>query len=87
MIGLARALGLTVVAEGVEKAEQLAQLRALEAELGQGYFFSKPLAADAIGELLAARSHLASVRGGSPRRAQRGAIVATGAALRPAVGG
>ena len=87
VIGLARALGLTVVAEGVEKAEQLAQLRALEAELGQGYYFSKPLAADAIGELLATRPHLASVQGGLPRRAQRGAIVATGVALRPAVGG
>jgi diguanylate cyclase (GGDEF)-like protein/PAS domain S-box-containing protein len=40
---LAHTLGMDVVAEGVETAEQFAQVRALGCEFGQGYFFSKPL--------------------------------------------
>jgi EAL domain-containing protein (putative c-di-GMP-specific phosphodiesterase class I) len=36
---------MDIVAEGVETAEQLAQLRSLQCEFGQGYFFSKPLTA------------------------------------------
>lgn len=43
IISLAHNLGMQVIAEGVETAEQLAQLRALECEYGQGYFFSKPV--------------------------------------------
>ncbi len=34
---------MVVVAEGIETAEQLAQLKSLECEYGQGYFFSPPL--------------------------------------------
>jgi diguanylate cyclase (GGDEF)-like protein/PAS domain S-box-containing protein len=47
IITLARNLGIEVVAEGVETAEQVALLQALDCELGQGYYFSKPLSADA----------------------------------------
>jgi len=43
VIGLGRALGLTVVAEGVETAGEATQLRALGCELGQGYYFARPL--------------------------------------------
>jgi diguanylate cyclase (GGDEF)-like protein/PAS domain S-box-containing protein len=86
VIGLARALGLTVVAEGVEKVEQLARLRALEAELGQGYLFSKPLTADAVGELLADRPKLASVRGVTPPRPRRGMAIPTATVMPLAVG-
>ncbi|MDB4951727.1 MAG: domain S-box/diguanylate cyclase protein [Gemmatimonadetes bacterium] len=49
---LARELGLAVVAEGVETAEQLAELRALRCEYGQGYYFSVPVDADAMRALL-----------------------------------
>ena len=42
-ITLAHALGLSVVAEGVETAEQLAYLRSLGCDLLQGYLFAKPL--------------------------------------------
>jgi diguanylate cyclase (GGDEF)-like protein/PAS domain S-box-containing protein len=41
--GLAKNLGMDVVAEGVETRDQLEILRALGCKYGQGYFFSKPL--------------------------------------------
>ena len=44
--------GIPVVAEGIETADQLVQLQTLECELGQGYFFSKPVRADAFRQLL-----------------------------------
>jgi len=43
VISLARALRLLVAAEGVETAEQAAQLRQLDCDQMQGYLFSKPL--------------------------------------------
>ena len=54
IITLARDLGMDVVAEGIETAEQLAQLRALGCKYGQGYLFSKPLNGEAAGRLIAA---------------------------------
>lgn len=42
VVGLAHALNLRVVAEGVETAEQLAALAALGCELAQGFYFSPP---------------------------------------------
>ncbi|MDB9512615.1 EAL domain-containing protein [Kamptonema animale CS-326] len=52
---LAGHLGMDVIAEGVETAEQLAQLRALQCEYGQGYFFSKPVDCNAATVLVAAQ--------------------------------
>jgi len=51
---LAHTLGMDVVAEGVETAEQFAQVRALGCEFGQGYFFSKPLDCKAAESLILA---------------------------------
>ncbi|GEM_PF-1890827 len=51
VIAFAKALHLSVTAEGVETAEQLSQLRVLGCDRGQGYYFSEPLTADAL-ELL-----------------------------------
>ncbi|MGH7213910.1 MAG: putative bifunctional diguanylate cyclase/phosphodiesterase [Tepidisphaeraceae bacterium] len=42
IVALAHNLGMKVVAEGLETIEQVALLQALECDLGQGYFFSKP---------------------------------------------
>ena len=53
IIALAHQLGMAVVAEGIESASQLRRLRELGCEYGQGYFFSKPLATDMAGTLLA----------------------------------
>ncbi|MFK8047128.1 MAG: EAL domain-containing protein [Halioglobus sp.] len=44
IIALAHSLELSVVAEGVENAAQVAFLRALNCDVIQGYYFSKPLA-------------------------------------------
>jgi len=54
IIALARNLSMDVVAEGVETAEHLAALRALQCHYGQGYWFAKPLDAPAATALLAA---------------------------------
>lgn len=43
IIDLSKRLGFSVVAEGVETAEQLAFLKEHSVDLVQGYFFSKPL--------------------------------------------
>ncbi len=42
-INLAKSLGFTVVAEGVETVSQMEALRALDCELAQGYLFSRPV--------------------------------------------
>jgi diguanylate cyclase (GGDEF)-like protein len=54
IVTLAHKLGIDVVAEGVETAEQLVQLRVLccTQGQGQGYFFSKPLDSKATEALL-----------------------------------
>jgi diguanylate cyclase (GGDEF)-like protein/PAS domain S-box-containing protein len=50
VVALARTLGLSVTAEGVETAEQQSALRRLDCEHGQGFLFSEPVtAAEAAG--------------------------------------
>ncbi|MGH9036981.1 MAG: putative bifunctional diguanylate cyclase/phosphodiesterase, partial [Acidimicrobiia bacterium] len=53
VIDLAHALGLQVVAEGIEDREHLVELRALGCDLAQGYHFARPLPPEAIAALLA----------------------------------
>ncbi len=43
IITLAHLLNMDVIAEGIETTSQLAQLKLLQCEYGQGFFFSKPL--------------------------------------------
>ncbi|HWZ57718.1 MAG TPA: EAL domain-containing protein [Gemmatimonadaceae bacterium] len=52
IIGLGDTLKLQTIAEGIELPAQLAELRALGCELGQGYYFARPLAPAAIEALL-----------------------------------
>jgi EAL domain-containing protein (putative c-di-GMP-specific phosphodiesterase class I) len=58
-VTLAHNLGLNAIAEGVETAEQLAQLRELDCELAQGYWFSKPLDSATVTEMLKNISNIA----------------------------
>ncbi|MEW6119886.1 MAG: EAL domain-containing protein [Pseudomonadota bacterium] len=53
MIGMARALGLKVTAEGVETAEQVELLKALGCDDVQGYYFAAPLDETGLRERLA----------------------------------
>jgi diguanylate cyclase (GGDEF)-like protein len=52
VVELGHALGLTVVAEGVETDAQLASLRDLGCDGAQGFLFSAPVTEDAVGDLL-----------------------------------
>lgn len=52
VIALAKALKLSVVAEGIESIHQFHQLRILGCQYGQGYLFSRPLPAKEIEKLL-----------------------------------
>lgn len=55
IVMLAHSLGLEVVAEGIERRDQLKVLKGLSCELGQGYLFSKPDDAASMEQLLTAR--------------------------------
>jgi EAL domain-containing protein (putative c-di-GMP-specific phosphodiesterase class I) len=46
IVQVSQSLALSTVAEGVEKETQVAALRAIGADVAQGYFFAPPLAAD-----------------------------------------
>jgi len=52
IIVMAHTLGIKVIAEGVETSEQLGYLRDQGCDIGQGYFWSKPLAVETFTELL-----------------------------------
>jgi len=54
-IGLAREFGLDVVAEGVETQDQVHVLRTCGCTTAQGYYFSRPVAAERAGALLRQR--------------------------------
>lgn len=54
VVDMAHALGLTVVAEGIETAAQATTLVRLGCELGQGYHFARPTTAEMIDRLLLA---------------------------------
>ena len=52
VVALAKSLDLSITAEGIETLTQLAHLRELGCERGQGYLFSKPVPSDRCAELL-----------------------------------
>jgi len=52
IVSMGRSLRMTVLAEGVETAEQLAQLRKMGCDMAQGYFFSRPISAAGIADIL-----------------------------------
>ncbi|HTD02848.1 EAL domain-containing protein, partial [Undibacterium sp.] len=56
IIAMANALGMSVTAEGVEKAEQMFFLTDSGCQQMQGYYFSRPVPADEFEKLLAANA-------------------------------
>jgi EAL domain-containing protein (putative c-di-GMP-specific phosphodiesterase class I) len=52
-VQLGRSLGLRTVAEGIEDEGQLAHLRELGCDAGQGYLFAPPLEVAALERVLA----------------------------------
>ncbi len=53
IVTLAHNLGMDTIAEGIETVNQLAQLKALKCEYGQGFYLSKPLDKEILGNLIA----------------------------------
>jgi len=54
VVSLAHGLGISVVAEGIEGPGQLACLRDVDCDRGQGYYFARPLPPDELEAVLAA---------------------------------
>jgi EAL domain-containing protein (putative c-di-GMP-specific phosphodiesterase class I) len=56
VMSLARSLELTAVVEGIETSAQLERLCDLGCDVGQGFYFSRPLPAQDLAALLAAEA-------------------------------
>lgn len=52
VVGMANALNLDVVAEGIERKDQLEALQAMGCKLGQGFYFSRPTSPEEIIRML-----------------------------------
>jgi EAL domain-containing protein (putative c-di-GMP-specific phosphodiesterase class I) len=65
-VAMGTALGMQIVAEGVETAEQAAHLRLLGCHTAQGYLFSAPQLPATLGPLLARSARATSRSGVAP---------------------
>lgn len=54
LLGLGRELQLETIAEGIERPDQLAELREMGCDLGQGFLFSRPIDVDELATVLGA---------------------------------
>nr|WP_250808624.1 GGDEF domain-containing phosphodiesterase [Neorhizobium tomejilense] len=55
MVQLGKNMGLDIVVEGVENADQLEQVKKAEIDLIQGYLFGKPMSSKEIGDVISSR--------------------------------
>ena len=60
ILALAQTLDKSVVAEGVETAEQAVRLKEMQCEKVQGYFYSKPMKAEQATEYIVATNEVAT---------------------------
>lgn len=67
ILALARTLNTSVVAEGIETADQARELERLGCTHAQGYLFSRPLSMDAVEELLKLHQPLGPKRSPTPQ--------------------
>jgi diguanylate cyclase (GGDEF)-like protein/PAS domain S-box-containing protein len=56
IVALAHRFDMSVIAEGVETQQQLSMVRRLGCEMAQGYYFGRPMGAEAMGLRLAGKS-------------------------------
>ena len=75
VVDLAHAFGLTSIGEGVETAEQLAQLRGLGCDQAQGYFWSEPLPPDQLARWMDAASMKTPPRNITPGPTPTGVLI------------
>ncbi|MGN6472893.1 MAG: EAL domain-containing protein [Mycobacteriales bacterium] len=77
VVTLAQTLGITTVAECVEDAEQLGELRDLGCSLIQGYLFARPMPAAELSNWLADEARTRGLRIPRPRRPEAALPVST----------
>ena len=68
VVGLGQSLGLTTVAEGIETQEQAEMMLWLGCDLGQGYFYGRPIPAEELAACVATVRGKLSIRQGSAWR-------------------
>lgn len=61
IINMGHKLGLTIIAEGVETEEQMDFIIQIQCDMAQGYFFSRPLDADALSDFLSSNTEQPSL--------------------------
>ena len=76
IIQMGHALNLRVIGEGIETAEQATRLQLLGCDIGQGFYFARPMPAEEFAALLRAETNLMP---GSPARPRNGHVPATAA--------
>jgi diguanylate cyclase (GGDEF)-like protein len=62
VVALTRALGFTVIAEGVDTRDQVELLLAMGCGLGQGFLFSRPMDAEAMADFIRPTHQLSGIR-------------------------
>jgi len=82
LIGIARRLGICVVAEGIETEVQASQLWSMGCKFGQGFAFARAADRDATAGLM--RRHAAGVDGGTPLYAGRNVMLPEAKLAEPA---
>ncbi len=68
VVELGEALDMQIVAEGIERQDQLDSLSGLQCDVGQGYFFARPLDSEAITSLLDAQTPRFDAADATPER-------------------
>ena len=53
---MAQSLGIKVIAEGIETEDQVAMLKVMKADYGQGYYYSRPISGENLQQTLLAKA-------------------------------
>jgi len=68
VVGLGQSLGLTTVAEGIETQEQAEMMLRLGCDLGQGYFYGRPIPAEELASSVAIDRQPISIKNSRSRK-------------------